>query len=117
MDLIYHIAVAADWERAQRAGEYTISTRDKSLGEVGFIHASTERQVALVANAIYQGDHGLVVLVIDAARVWPEIRYEQVPGSDDPFPHIYGPLNTDAVVRTVPFAPGTDGRFSFPQAE
>jgi uncharacterized protein (DUF952 family) len=26
-----------------------------------------------------------------------ELRYEPVPGWDDPFPHIYGPLNVDAV--------------------
>jgi uncharacterized protein (DUF952 family) len=30
-----------------------------------------------------------------------------------PFPHIYGPLNTDAVVTVRPLAPGPDGQFSF----
>jgi uncharacterized protein (DUF952 family) len=35
--------------------------------------------------------------------VRPELRYEQVPGQPDPYPHIYGPLNLDAVLETRPF--------------
>jgi uncharacterized protein (DUF952 family) len=42
-----------------------------------------------------------------------EIRYEHVPGQPEPYPHIYGPLNIDAVVQTRPFHPNPDGQFSF----
>ena len=101
--LIYHIAAAADWEQARRAGEYAMSTRGRTLAEEGFIHAATAEQVPLVAGAYYRGVPDLVLLVIDAERVRPELRYEQVPGQPDPYPHIYGPLNTDAVVETRPF--------------
>jgi uncharacterized protein (DUF952 family) len=59
--------------------------------------------VARVAGAYYRGVPGLLLLVIDPARVGPEIRYEAVPGQDRPYPHIYGPLNTDAVVAARPF--------------
>ena len=54
MTFIYHIAAAADWERAVRDGQYTMSTRGLTLAEQGFIHASTADQVALVANAFYR---------------------------------------------------------------
>ena len=111
--VIYHIATAPDWALAQRDGQYTTSTRDRTLAEEGFIHASTAGQVAPVANAYYRGVPDLVVLVIDPGRVGPEIRYELVPGSDAPYPHIYGPLNTDAVVGTRPLDPGPDGEFTF----
>jgi uncharacterized protein (DUF952 family) len=111
---IYHIAAAADWARAVRDGQYTMSTRGRTLAEEGFIHASTADQVALVANAFYQGEPDLVLLVIDPDLVGAEIRYEHVPGQADPYPHIYGPLNTDAVIQTRPCAPGPDGQFSFP---
>ncbi len=110
---IYHIAAAADWERALRDGQFTMSTRGLTLAEQGFIHASTAAQVALVANAFYQGEPDLLLLVIDTALVGPEIRYEHVPGQDLPYPHIYGPLNVSAVVEARPFAPGPDGQFSF----
>lgn len=113
MTFIYHIAVASDWRQARAVGEYTMSTRDKTLAEQGFIHASTADQVTSVANLIYKGVADLLVLVIDPQRVRPEIRYEQVPGSDSPFPHIYGPLNADAVVEARPLLPGPNGEFSF----
>ena len=110
---IYHIAVAADWARAGQDGRYTMSTRGRTLAEEGFIHASTAGQVALVANAFYQGEPDLLLLVIDVARVDSEIRYEHVPGQAQPYPHIYGPLNIDAVVQTRPFPPDPDGQFSY----
>ena len=74
-----------------------------TLAEQGYIHASTAEQVAGVASAYYRGVPDLLLLVIDPARVIPEIRYEPVPGQDQPYPHIYGPLNTDAVVEARPF--------------
>jgi len=117
MSIIYHIAAAADWEQARRDGQYTTSTRGRTLAEQGFIHGSTAAQVAPVANMVYKGEPDLLVLVIDTDRVAPEIRYEQVPGWDAPFPHIYGPLNADAVVETLPLAPGPGGDFSFAAAD
>ncbi len=116
MALIYHIAVAADWEQARRDGEYRVSTRGRTLDDEGFIHAGQSHQVAPVANAIYRGDRGLLVLAIDVARVAPEIRYERVPGWEDPFPHIYGPLDVGAVVETFSLTPDAEGTFSFPAA-
>lgn len=114
MRRIYHIATVADWERAQEDGAYTTSTRGRTLAEQGFIHASGAAQTAPVANRFYK-DTGepLVVLVIEVARLTAPLQYDDVPGSPDPFPHIYGPLNLDAVVDTLPFAPGPDGTYTF----
>src|SRR5260221_8924358 len=113
MSFIYHIATASDWAQARADGEYSTSTRGRTLEEQGFIRGSTADQVAPVATMIYKGMPDLLVLVIDADRVRPEIRFEQVPGWDEPFPHIYGPLNADAVVETRRLEPGLDGQFSF----
>lgn len=115
MTIIYHIAEGDDWENALETGEYRRSTRGRSLEEVGFIHAAqSSSQVEGVANAFYVGAEKLLLLAIDQDRIQATVRYDDVPGWDVPFPHIYGPLNTDAVVKTVPFEPGPDGRFSFP---
>ena len=113
MSFIYHIADQADWEQAQRAGEYTTSTRGVTLAEEGFIHCSQADQVAGVAQKYYQNETGLVLLVIDADKVASPLRYEPVPGEPAPYPHIYGPLNPDAVIATRPFTPGPDGVFTF----
>jgi uncharacterized protein (DUF952 family) len=110
---IYHIASEADWQKATENGDYRISTRGKTLGEQGFIHAGDAEQVAPVANLIYGSDDGLIVLIIDVDRLHSEVRYESVPGWYRPFPHVYGPLNIDAVIATLPLDRGPDGRFAF----
>ena len=117
MSFIYHIATAEDWARARADGQYRTSTRGVTIAEQGFIHCSTAAQVGPAANLYYKGLPDLLVLVIDTGRVQHEIRFEHAPGSDELFPHIYGPLNADAVVQTSRLAPGRDGQFSFDARE
>lgn len=99
ISVIFHLTFAADWEASRATGEYRVSTRDRTLDEVGFIHCGFEDQVGRVAKAIFAGTSGLVLLIIDEARVRSEIRHENLGGGDEVFPHIYGPLNLDAVVE------------------
>lgn len=109
--MIYHIAFRSDWEQARAAGEYRISTRGHDLDEIGFIHGSADQdQVAMVARMVYADcTEPLCLLVIDPERVRAEIRMDQVEVHGQRFPHIYGPLNTDAVIEvrdyTVPADP------------
>lgn len=118
--MILHITSRSEWQSAQARGEY----RAPSLETQGFIHASTSRQVSAVANAFYRGQNGLVLLVIDERRVRPEVRWEapagpppgRVPASDL-FPHIYGPLNLEAVDRVLDLAANPDGSLSLPPLE
>jgi uncharacterized protein (DUF952 family) len=98
MEPIFHIAVEADWAQAQNAGAYTGSTRGKTLAEVGFIHCSYEHQVQGVAEFAYaDAETPLVLLTIDQALVDQPIKVE------NDFPHIYGPLNVDAVIAVREF--------------
>lgn len=112
---IYHIAFRTDWADAVAAGEYRVSGRDMTLAQEGFIHASTAAQVAGVADAYYAdvAAEDLVLLVIDPERLTAPLRYDPVPGAEQPFPHIYGPLNPDAVTGTVPLTRDADGRYQF----
>lgn len=110
----YHIAYESDWIEALKTGEYRVSTKGRTLEEQGFIHGGTAAQVAPVANMIYGEDEGLVVLVIDESKLTSEVRYDDVPGWDSPFPHIYGPLNVSAVSETRPLVRGSDGKHVFP---
>lgn len=107
-ELIYHITSAAQWSAAQAAGAY----RGDTLASEGFIHASVARQLAATAQRFYHGRSGLVILCIDPARLRSELRFEAAGG--DFFPHIYGPLNIDAVVETLDFPASPDGSFILP---
>lgn len=112
--MIYHIATRADWERACLDGEYITSTFGRTLAEEGFIHASFPSQVAGVANTFYKGiEDDLVVLVIDPELVRSEIRHDYAPEASARFPHIYGPLNPDAVLAVWPLTAGPGGEYAF----
>ena len=108
MEPIFHIAEADAWIDARRTGAYRESTLGKSLDDVGFIHCSFRHQVEAVANRAYGGREHLVLLVIDPAKVTAEIRTENLDGGADPYPHIYGPLNVDAVSEALPYPPEPD---------
>ena len=111
--MIYHITSRTSWLVAKKSGSYTAD----SLATAGFIHCSKLEQVERTANVWYTGQHGLVLLEIDETRLRSEVRYE--PGTDKPddlFPHIYGPLNVDAVIHVHDFEPDPSGHFSLPPA-
>jgi uncharacterized protein (DUF952 family) len=69
-----------------------------------------------VADAFYRGIMGFVLLVIEPDRLTAELRDEALEALGEVFPHIYGPLNLDAVVEVLPFEPAKDGSFSLPAA-
>ncbi|TCN42655.1 uncharacterized protein (DUF952 family) [Kribbella orskensis] len=113
MALILHIAFVEQWEAAHRAGSYRMSTRGKSLDDgATFIHASRPEQVSLVANFVYaDATEPLCLLVIDTERLVSALCDEDLDGIGMSFPHIYGPLNLDAVVDVRPYERGADGRW------
>lgn len=91
--MILHITTGEAWEQAQQAGVYTTA----SLETEGFIHFSRPDQVVATANRFYGGQSGLVLLVVEPERLESELLYEESePGEF--FPHLFGPLNLDAVV-------------------
>lgn len=109
MEVILHITTRPQWEQAKQAGIY----RGDTLDVEGFIHCSTPSQVITVANALFKGRHDLVLLCIDPHQVQAEIRYEGPEGGEQ-YPHIYGPLQMDAVVQVFDFKPEAEGQFVLP---
>ena len=96
---IFHLALASDWAAALDSGDYRISTLGRTLEQEGLIHASREDQWRATKQRFYADvPEPLVLLEIDPARLTSELRVEEVPEAGDSFPHIYGPVNLDAVV-------------------
>ncbi len=98
--MIYHVLTTAAWQQAQLQGWYEAP----SLHTEGFIHASTQEQVAGVLQRYYSDEQNLLLLHIDETKLTATLQYELAPSVNEMFPHIYGRLNLDAVadVTTIP---------------
>jgi len=103
MDRIVHICRHTDWLSALAGSAY----RADSLETEGFIHCSRPDQVLKVVNSFYQEIPDLCLLWIAPEKLNAELRWEAV--DDDQFPHLYGVLNLDAVIRVSDFNPDADG--------
>jgi glutathione S-transferase len=96
--MIFHITDGDTWNYSQQRGAHTGSTRGIDLAEEGYIHCSTAQQWPGVVARFYADAEGLVLLHIDEQLLTSPLVYEQLPGASEPFPHVYGPINIDAVV-------------------
>ncbi len=115
--MIFHITSRTAWDEAQKRGDY----RAESLTTEGFIHCSTLSQVLPVANNFYKGQSGLVLLEIEPTLLSSTLKWEPPSGGAPPpgvpigdqFPHIYGPINPNAVTGTITLET-KDGNFTLP---
>jgi uncharacterized protein (DUF952 family) len=95
--MIYHVVTETNWETALAQGFYEAD----SLAKEGFIHASKEDQVQGVLNRYYKNQTNLLLLHIDESKLTAPLKYELAPSIQEEFPHIFGLLNLDAVVKVV----------------
>jgi uncharacterized protein (DUF952 family) len=118
---IFHLTTPEQWQQAQVIGFY----RADSLEYDGFIHASPIEQVIAVANAFYRSQSELMLLCLDPDRLTSEIRWESpvhpasnasVAFASEVFPHIYGPINLDAVQDAIALSKDKNQAFFLPQA-
>lgn len=97
MPIIYHVTKVADWNAAKQKGYY----EHPSLKDEGFIHCSQDHQVAGVLERYFGGQKDLVKLVIDTDKLTSKFVFDWSPSLTDTFPHIYGPINIDAVIDVI----------------
>jgi len=107
--LIFHILPAKDWEKAVVMGIYTPS----SVVLEGFIHCSKTDQVEHSLHAYFSDRKELLLLCLAETKVQAEIRYEDLYNVGQKFPHIYGPLNLDAVVGVLDVNENRDGELAW----
>ena len=103
---VYHLVPRDELERQAPATDYLPAAYEAD----GFIHLTDgAEELAIVGNRYYRADpRPYLALVIDLARVRAPVRYE------DPrrvYPHIYGPLNRDAIVAILDVPRAPDGTF------
>ena len=93
--MIYHVVTQANWQNALQQGFYEA----ESLEKEGFIHTSKAEQVAGVLERYYQNQSNLFLLYIDETKLTAPLKYELAPSVNEEFPHIFGRLNLEAVIK------------------
>jgi uncharacterized protein (DUF952 family) len=95
--MIYHVTTKENWDKAMAIGYY----ETPSLHTEGFIHNSTETQVQGVLERYYADQTNLILLHIDESKLTAELKYELAPSVNEMFPHVFGVINLDAIVKTA----------------
>lgn len=108
---IYHITSENEWQQALANGQYLPA----NYAADGFIHCSKREQVTAVANRVYTGQSGLILLKIDSTKLTAPVKEENLEGGTELFPHIYGPLPVSAVSDSAPFMWQPVDGFVFPE--
>ncbi|WP_156725662.1 DUF952 domain-containing protein [Streptomyces apocyni] len=112
--MIYHVVPRAEWS-ALSGQPYAPA----SLTEEGFVHCSPDEATTLaVVNAFYRtAPRPLLALLLDASRLTARLEWEAAAPTPPPgvaedvlFPHVFGPLNPDAVARTLEVQWDEEGR-------
>ncbi len=104
---IYVLVSGETYETALASGSHAPA----SLATEQFIHASPFDQLNRVANKYYKQLASVRLLVVALAKLGPEVKWE--PATGGLYPHIYGAMNMDAVVKAFPVQPGANGDFDF----
>ena len=93
--MIYHVTTKKIHDAAAQSGFYDAP----SLQTEGFIHACSAEQLSGVFERYYPDKTGLFILHIDETLLTSLFKYELAPSVNEMFPHIFGVINNDAVVR------------------
>lgn len=95
---LYHLAGLAEWDDAASVGVIAPA----SLVDEGFIHCSWGAQVAGTVARHFPGRTDLVALQLDPDAIPAELVVEDLYGTGQAFPHVYGVIPASAVLRVVP---------------
>src|ERR1700732_2627032 len=109
MDLIYKIAPASLWRKAQDKGRFDGASVDIADG---CIHFSTVEQAEATAAKYFSGKDDLLLIGVDTKQLGDGLRVEPS-RRGTLFPPLYSVLPLDAVVwaKPLPFRP--DGGHDF----
>ena len=105
-DYIYVLSSQSEYQSALEQG----SLQRASLNSEGFIHASPRSQLNRIANKYYREVANPRILVVDKKKIIPPVEWE--PATGGLYPHIYGPLNADAICRVQAIALNERGDFA-----
>ena len=109
-EIIYHMCREEEWAAAMASGVYRGSSQDRADA---FIHFSGKDQIVESAAKHRKGQDGLLLIAVDSDVLGNALKWEESRGRRL-FPHLYGDLPTDAVLKVEDLPLGPDGFHVFP---
>jgi uncharacterized protein (DUF952 family) len=94
--MIYHVTTEQQWQHALSDGFF----EEPSLKSEGFIHMCTKEQIAGVLDRYYKNMENLLLLHVDETKLHAELKLELSASVNQLFPHVYGTINLESVVKT-----------------
>ena len=94
--MIYHVTTSDEWLAHRNLPTY----KPAGFEAEGFIHCSTESQLPGVLQRYFAGKTNLIVLHIDETKLNAILKYEEAT-NNELFPHVFGPINKDAIVNVI----------------
>ena len=94
---------------SERSGKAFWGQRD--LQAEGFIHCSDVEYFWRVAPNFSSITEPMVLVCLDVDKLTAPVKWEDGDGCGRFYPHIYGPVNREAVVQVLPFVRDSWGNF------
>ena len=101
--LIYKVLTGEQWAAA-RAGSLVEAPVDKADG---YVHFSTAATLTGTLRKWFRGQEGCVLLAFESEDFATSLRWEKS-RNDEFFPHVFGPVMSEAVVKVWQLELGDD---------
>jgi uncharacterized protein (DUF952 family) len=111
LELVYKLCHENEWRAAETLRSFVGSEHDQ---RDGFIHFSTAAQLQATAEKYFARQSDLLLVTVAADALGAALRYEPSRGGDL-FPHLYGPLDFNAVVAVDAIPLNENGDLVLPE--
>ena len=97
-NMLLHICTERVWRKCELLSHYVPDEFETE----GFVHCCLPRQLAGVLDRYFKGQSDLWILTINENLLTSPVKFEAGPDGDS-FPHVFGPIHKDAIVKTEKF--------------
>lgn len=105
--MIIHCMKKSEWEAVKDEESFGF----ESIERCGFVHCCEVRYLWRVLPNFEDGEDERVLLCLDEDRIGSPIVYEDDGGYGRIYPHVYGPIKTDAVIQVLDYLKDEEGNY------
>lgn len=106
--MIIYTATKEEWDRIKDKKSFVSDDYDTE----GFIHCCFPNQSIWVLNKHYRDCETVLLLCIDPELLTGRLVIEDTSNRGEGFPHVYGEINTDSIVKVIEVIKKEDEEYS-----